>query len=80
LKREDSLRGRAYICDVRIEEIIYMYIFSLGILSLFILSFLHLLTYVYIVWATFLPLPTPHPSASEQNLLFSDFVEGKTKR
>jgi hypothetical protein len=41
----------------------------------FILSFLHLFTYIYIVWAT--PSPHPFPGRTCSALLFSDFVEEK---
>jgi hypothetical protein len=47
---------------------------------IFILSFLHLLTCVYIVWATSLP-PFPYPllpGRTCSTLLFSNFVEEKT--
>jgi hypothetical protein len=40
----------------------------------FILSFLHLLPCVYIIWAT----PLPIPGRSYSTLSFSDFVEEKT--
>jgi hypothetical protein len=48
---------------------------------LFILSFLHLLTWVYIVWATY-PPPHTHILLDRicSNLLFSDFVEEKKGR
>jgi hypothetical protein len=47
--------------------------------SPFILSFLHLLVWVYIVWATS-PSPSPNPSFPGRtcSALFSDFVEEKT--
>jgi hypothetical protein len=45
----------------------------------FILSSLHLLTLVYVIWATF-PLLHPQPLGRTcSDLLFSDFVEEKTK-
>jgi hypothetical protein len=53
---------------------IYLHVYTLHLFLNFILSFLHLLTRLYIIWATFAPPPGRTCSA----LLFSDFVEGKT--
>jgi hypothetical protein len=55
-------------------QLIYK-IYSMG--SFFILSFLHLLTCIYIVWATF-PLTTLLLGRTYSALLFSNFVEEKT--
>jgi hypothetical protein len=78
------IAGSQYEVDMPIMYNNFTYI--LGSFSflffLKILSFLHLLTCVYIVWATSTAPPPPPPPAAGQNLFCSlvfDFVAEKTK-